>query len=130
MPQDEASGARADAFGRVNAVRIAGATTARLLAQGRGNEAVYRGRKTVLKSAGKQTSSVGVGYKMLKRLDSIIAAFELPNGRWRNMELDVATFKRNEPTTRSTGSSVNKVGIVAKNVFLNEGWLLGECTLR
>ncbi len=84
----------------------------------------------MLKSARQNTSSVGVSYRMLEHLDSVIAAFELPNGRWQIMELDVATFERNERTTRSKGSSAKKVGIVSKNVFLNEGRLLGVCTLR
>lgn len=129
MPQNQESGAKADAFGRENALRISGAITARLTTPGRGNEAVFKGRKTVLKSARENTTSVGVSYKMLERLDSVIAAFELPNGRWRVIELDVAKFERNERTTRSAGASAGKVGIVAKKVFLNEGLLLGEFTL-
>lgn len=65
MPQDQESGAKADAFGRENAVRISGAITAKLVSRGRGNEAVFQGRKTVLKSAQKKTNSIGVSYKML-----------------------------------------------------------------
>ena len=128
MPQDQESGAQANSFGRANAVRLAGAITARLVSQ-QGNEAIFQGRKTVLKSAREKTPSIGVSYKMLERLDSVIAAFELPNGRWRVMELDVGTFARNQRATRSKGSSAKKVGIVAKSVFLIEGRLLGEFRL-
>ena len=129
MPQDQQSGVEADNFGRENAVRIAGAITARLLARGRTNEAIFQGRKTVLKSARKKTTSVGASIKMLERLDSVIAAFELPNGRWTVVELSASDFARNQRPTKSTGSSAGKVGIVAKKVFLEQGQPLGTFRL-
>jgi hypothetical protein len=130
MPQDQESGAQADAFGRVNAVRIAGAIAATFVSHRRGNEAVYDGRKTVLKSAKKKTSSIGVSKNMLKHLDSVIAAFEQPNGRWTVVELAASEFKKNQRPTKSKGRSAGKVGLVGRGVFLQRGQLLGEFTLR
>jgi hypothetical protein len=67
---------------------------------------------------------------MLKYLDSVIAAFELPNGRWTVVELAASDFEKNQRPTKSKGSSAGKVGLVARGVFLQEGQLLGEFTLH
>lgn len=125
MTQDRDSGADADAFGRNNALVIAEAIGANLASPHTSNEAVYEGRKTVLKSAKSKTTKVGVTYLMLERLDSVIGAFEQDDGRWLIIELDAAEYRQKEKVTMSQGKSSGKVGVVAKSVFLEKGRHLG-----
>lgn len=129
MPQNQSSGADGNLFGRENARRLAAAIRATVSSK-TSNEARFEGRLTVLKSARKRTSSVGVTYRMLARLDSVIAAFQEEDGRWSVFELDAAVFGREERPTRSQGPSEGRVGIVAKSIFLRYGRSLGTFRLQ
>src|SRR3954463_10245536 len=79
MPEDQESGAAGDASGRQTAPQIAQAVAAIMLG-GTSNEAIINDRRIVIKCARKLTRSVGVTYRMLDRIDSVVAAFERDDG--------------------------------------------------
>jgi hypothetical protein len=80
MAQDQISGAAANEWGRVTARAIASKIGAIMKGQ-TSNEALLEGKTVVIKCAASATDSVGVTFKMLDRLDSIIGAFQLDDAR-------------------------------------------------
>ena len=83
MGQDQGSGAAANEYGRLMGQRIAAKIGAEPDAStGNGNEFVLGGERVALKCARTRTTSVGVTYKMLERLNSVIGAFEAEDGRY------------------------------------------------
>jgi len=129
MPQDRAIGAFADKFGRDNARHLAVVLKAKLIFPTASNEALFRGKKTVLKSCKRGTTQVGVSYRMLEHLDTVIAAFEGEDGKWTVFELLAERFRREERETASRGSSAGKVGVVSKKLFQAQGEGLGTFAL-
>src|SRR5262249_49901918 len=107
MAQDRASGAAANEWGRVTARAIASKI-------GTSNEATLNGEKVVIKCAASATDSVGVTFKMLDRLDSIIGAFQLDDKSFELWSLAPEKFHQEMRDTRSKGSSSGKVGIVRR----------------
>ena len=75
MGQDRNTGAAADEFGRTTAPLIAKRIGATMLGSA-SNEATLGGKRVVIKCARSQTTSVGVTYLMLNKLDQVIGAFE------------------------------------------------------
>ena len=120
MTQDRDSGAGGDAFGRQTAPPIARAIGA-VMNELTSNRATFEGLRSVIKCAGQRTTSVGVTYKMLDDLDTIIGAFEQESGLFDVRVLPVAIFRANVRPTRSRGPSAGKVGLVSRRVFLNQG---------
>jgi hypothetical protein len=128
MPQDHDSGAAGDAFGRETAPRIAKAIGATMPGTA-GNEALLDGRRVVIKSARSQTSSVGVTYQMLERLDSVIGAFQRNEGAFEIISLPADLYREYMTETQSRGASAGGVGIVAKNVFIDKGQPISIVTI-
>ena len=120
MPQDKASGSAANEFGRRTARYIAAAIGAKMLSAA-SNEAEYEGQRTVIKCGKKNTTSVGVTYKMQERLSTVLAAFENEQGDYEILSLPIQVFAAHQRPTRSQGSAAGKVGIVPKTVFLQSG---------
>jgi hypothetical protein len=116
MPQDRETGAAGNEFGHQNAPKIAEALGAKLTRPG-SNEAAWNGKRAVIKSAGKQTSSVGVTYSMLKHLDIVIAAFQQSTGVFDVYMLPAVRFSALAVPSRSS----DKVGIVTRAAFVAEG---------
>jgi hypothetical protein len=129
MPQDQASGAAGNEFGRANAKRLAEALGATLTRPGT-NEARWQGRLVALKSASQHTSSIGVTYLMLNRVDEVIAAFEQPDGTFDIFALSSAAFRSAMRPTRSKGPSAGRVGIVRRSVFEESGRHIGAIRLN
>jgi hypothetical protein len=125
MTQDRTSGAAANEWGhataRVIAHRIGAVMTSRT-----SNEALFEGKKVVIKCAAIATDSVGVTFKMLDRLDSVIAAFQLDDGYFELWSLSADTFRQEMRDTRSKGAAKGKVGLLRRNVFENRGTSLGK----
>jgi len=71
----------------------------------------------VIKCAASATDSVGVTFKMLERLDSIIGAFQLDDGSFELWSLSPEKFRQEMRDTRSRGSAAGKVGIVRRDFF-------------
>ena len=120
MPQDKASGSAANNFGRKTARYIAGAIGAKVLSAA-SNEVEYEGRRTVIKCGKKNTTSVGVTYKMQAKLSFVLAAFENEQGDYEILSLPIEVFAVHQRPTRSQGSAAGKVGIVSKTIFMQSG---------
>lgn len=125
MPQDQISGARASDWGH---------RTARLLAEQLGasgmgrnsNECQLAGERVVIKCANPETTSVGVTYRMLERLDRVVAAFKLDDGSFELWSLAPSQFMSAMRDTRSRGSASGKVGLVNRSTFERSGNLMGR----
>ncbi len=128
MPQDRISGAGANTWGRDTARQIAsriGAT----MNNSKSNEATLDGKRVVIKCAAPKTDSVGVTYKMLKNLDTIVGAFQLDDGSFELWSLSPANFRGAMRPTRSRGDAAGKVGLVRRGTFTEFGTLLGRVRL-
>lgn len=123
MTQDQASGAAANEWGRVTARAIASKIGAVMTGR-TSNEALLDGKKIVIKCAATATDSVGVTFKMLDRLDSIIGAFQLDDGSFELWSLSPEKFRQEMRDTRSRGSAAGKVGLVRRDIFEKSGSLL------
>jgi enoyl-CoA hydratase/carnithine racemase len=127
MTQDRVSGAAANEWGLITARAIAPKIGA--VMKGRtSNEALLDGKTVVIKCAAKATDSVGVTYKMLNRLDSILGAFQLDDGSFELWSLSPEHFQRGMRDTRSKRSA-GKVGIVRRVTFEKHGTLLTRVRL-
>src|SRR5258708_5631027 len=120
MPQDQQTGAEGNKFGRDMAPKIALGIGATMVRRG-SNEATLNGKRIVIKCANVTTASVGVSYKMLPTLDSVIAAFRRKDGEFDLFSLSAKSYAQHMSNTRSKGSSKDRVGIVIKKVFETEG---------
>ena len=128
MTQDQLSGAAADEWGRKTARAIASELGAEMKSA-TSNEATFNGKNIVIKCAAPATDSVGVTFKMLDRLDSIVAAFQRADGSFDLWRLPADKFRREMRDTRSTGASAGKVGLVRKDVFEKHGELITRVNL-
>jgi hypothetical protein len=128
MPQDRETGAAGNAFGRETAPRIAQALGASRISKS-SNEFELKGRRLAIKCARVDTSSVGVTYKMLDRIEAVLGAFEEPDGRFGIYEISAAEFRERMRPSRSKGPPEPKVGLVAKADFHQRGKLVGRVTL-
>jgi hypothetical protein len=120
VPQDQASGAVANKYGRETARIIAAAIGAKMLGRA-SNEAELKGSRVVIKCARAKTTSVGVTYQMQKELHSVIAAFELEDGTYKVISLPITAFAKAQRPTRSQGAAAGKVGLVSRAVFESTG---------
>lgn len=93
------------------------------------NRITLNGRKAVIKTARKNTTSVGVTRRMLEDLDEVIAALEQPDGTYRLMALDAAEYRLKMGPKKSKEHYATKVGIVARKVFEDHGRDMGTFTL-
>jgi hypothetical protein len=104
MTQDRVTGAAANEWGRTTARAIASKIGAAM--KGRtSNEATLDGQKVVIKCAAFGTDSVGVTFKMLDRLDSIIGAFQLDDESFELWSL--LTFSLKTRPLKSRGFRVS-----------------------
>jgi predicted HNH restriction endonuclease len=118
MAQDKESGAAASRWGLETARQVAsqlGAT----MKEGRSNEAFFKGQRVVIKCAAVSTDKVGVTYKMLEKLDSVIAAFEDDDGALELWSLQTGQF-RAAMHARSQGEQ----GMVRRDFFRSDGKFL------
>ena len=93
------------------------------------NECDYNNKRAVIKCAKEATTSVGVTYKMLERLDLVIGAFQSADGKFHLWGMPPEEYKRNMRPTASRGDSRGKVGIVERDVFKGKGRYIGTITL-
>jgi hypothetical protein len=117
--QDRQSGAAGNQFGHTIAPKIAAAIGATMLGPGT-NEATWDARRIVIKCAGPQTSAVGVTHTMLARLDSVVAAFQRPQGEFEIFEMRPDVFASQMRGSRSSGSA-GRVGLVSRQTFRTHG---------
>lgn len=125
MSQDQSSGAVASQWGKDTARLIAFKINAKMVSS-RSNECIFEGVKGVIKCAKTATSSVGVSYKMLGRLDFIIGAFQAENGSFELYKLPVNYFENKMRPTASKGAANGKVGIVRRSAFESDAIYIGS----
>jgi len=89
------------------------------------NEFTFRGRHVVIKTAHENTTSVGVTYHMLERLDDVLAALEVSSGEFEVWSLPARTFEQHVRDSRSRGGA-GKVGLVTRRVFQELGQRIGS----
>ena len=125
MSQDRQSGASANQWGRETARKLINAFGGKSTSK-TSNEFIKDGESLVMKCANLDTTSVGVSYKMLERIDGIIAAFAISSSGFALYRMDPGKFKEVMRETRSRGPSAGKVGLVTKASFIAEGKSQGE----
>jgi len=122
MSQDQESGAKASEWGHKTAESIA----REIGASGIGkvsNECRLGEERIVIKCANVETQSVGVTYRMLERLDRIIAAFGVDDGSFELWALSPVEFRS---AMRESRTSAGKVGLVERSFFERHGKPLGR----
>src|SRR5437764_13693757 len=91
MPQDRASGAQANNYGREYSRRIADTLGAEMLTQ-RSNECSLGGERILIKCGRQRTRSVGVPYQLLDRVSAVVGAFEQEDGSYELLRLPAAEY--------------------------------------
>jgi len=128
MPQDRESGAKANIYGRETARKI----MAKLGTQpidGNTNECYMEDRLVAIKCAHMATNDIGVSYRMLKRIEAVIGAFEVAPHMYELYEISTKFFGANMRPTRSKGPAAGKVGLVRKAIVIDKGKALGTVKL-
>jgi len=128
MPQDKKSGAAANRYGRETAVKIMKKLGTKPIST-LSNECFLNNKLVVIKCSRKYTKCVGVSYLMLKRLDTVMGAFETEDGTYDLFELSPKVFANNMRPTRSKGASAGKVGLVTQSVFEAKGKFLKSLSI-
>lgn len=128
MSQDRQSGASANQWGRETARKLINAYGGKSTSNA-SNEFMRDGDSLVMKCANLDTTSVGVSYKMLDRIDGVVAAFVVSPTRFALYQMDPGRFKEVMRETRSQGPSAGKVGLVTKASFIAEGKALGVLSI-
>jgi hypothetical protein len=125
VAQNQASGAKANKWGRETARQIASLIGAVMLTSN-SNEASLDGKRVIIKCSARATGRVGVTFKILGSLDSVIGAFRLNDGSFELWSLPSDVFRAEMKPTRSRGASAGKVGQVRRSVFTSRGTLMGN----
>jgi len=124
MAQDRQSGLEASRYGHRCARLIAKAIGAEMVGN-KSNECMWNGQPVLIKTAHRQTTSVGVLYHMMDRIKAVLGAFEENDGSYRVMQLPIERCHAVMRPTGSKGASRDRVGIVDRKVFEDEGRLVG-----
>jgi len=85
------------------------------------NEALLNGEHVTIHCAGKNTTSVGVLYEHLERVQLVLGAFQHKNGSFDVYALPADEYQRHMRDSRSTGPSGGRVGLVTKKAFVEHG---------
>lgn len=128
MPQDTESGSQASRWGRETARRIATVLGATDLAPN-SNQCVLNRQRAVIKCAAPATTSVGVTYRMLDRIDLVVGAFQIDADIFELWSLTPEQYKGAMRDTASKGPSAGRVGIVRKADFEKSVRSLGRISL-
>jgi len=116
MPQDADSGTLANEYGHETAREIAAKIGATSVSDS-SNEFAHKGRLITIRSAHQATTSVGVTYNMLERIDSVVAAFENQDGGYDLYEMSPALYRIRMRDSKNEG----KVGLVTRSTFREIG---------
>ncbi len=129
MSQDKESGAKAVKYGLETAKLIADKLYYKKIGYSRSNEYENEGKRVVIKCARAKTTSIGVSYKMLDRISSVLACFERDNGDYDIYEISPHIYRSVMSPTRSKGSSVGRVGIVKRSDIIKNGKYIQRLSL-
>ena len=123
MPQDKHSGLAASRYGHKCARLIAKALGAQMLGN-KSNECIWNAKRALIKTAHQRTLSIGILIHMIERIDVVLGAFEEENGSYRVLQLPISRCEEMMTPTRSQGRSRDRVGIIPRKVFQDEGKLV------
>ena len=131
MPQDKLSGLQASRYGKACARQIAEAIGAQMLGP-KSNEAIWNGQRVVIHTAHRKTSSVGVLYHMIPRLEAVLGAFQDENGAYRIFRLPIerCVSAMEAHPTHSRGPSAGRVGMISRRLFEREGQFIGTVQIN
>lgn len=118
--QSKKSGARANAWGRETADKIAEQLGAKKI-NPNANEYTLNDRAVTIRCARPTTNTVGVTYKMLERISSVVAALENDAGHFDLYAITPEQYSQEMRGTRSKGPSSGRVGMVRTAYFRNHG---------
>jgi hypothetical protein len=117
MTQNRESGWEAVKFGHQAAALIGSKIGAKKLSP-RSNEFELNGKRITIRTARQGNNQVGVLYAMLRRVQSVIAAFEVAPGEF---ELYSLSPEKYQIAMRDSKTGKGRVGLVRKQVFLEQG---------
>jgi len=129
MVQTRASGRKAHRWGHVTARRIVAKIGAKMLNPGESNEAIFRGKRVVIKCLKLKTQKIGVTLKMLRRLDSVIAAKQLRDRSFELRTLPASVFNKSKRFSRSKSHRLQPVVQVPWSAFKIQGEFLRNVRL-
>ncbi len=127
MTQDRETGATGNEFGHATAQRIATIIGAEMLGKA-SNEATLDGRRIVIKCASPGTTSVGVLYPMLDRIDAVVGAFQRPDGSFDLFEMTPELYRRLARDSQSRNAN-GRVGLVSRQAFRSHGTMIRTVTV-
>lgn len=122
MPQDRETGLRASRYGKKCARLIADAIGAQMLGN-KSNECLWNNQQVLIKTGHHKTHSVGVLYHMTERIQAVLGTFEQADESYRVIRLPIERCAAimNAKPTRSLGPSANRVGMIPRKIFEDEG---------
>ena len=118
--QSRKTGAQANAWGRETADKIAEYLGAKKI-NPNANEYTLNDQALTIRCARTTTNTVGVTYKMLERISSVIAALENDAGQFDLYAITPEQYSQEMRGTRSKGPSSGRVGMVRTAYFKNHG---------
>ena len=92
MPQNQISGAKANAEGHARAQKVAKYLGAKLINPGISNEATWNGKNICIKSARQGNTLIGVTSAMLSHIESVVVALQEPDGKYSIFEVSSTWF--------------------------------------
>ena len=117
MTQDRETGAEAARYGHEAATLIGEKIGAKKLTSN-SNEFAWNGQRVTIRTARQGNNQVGVLYDMLKRVQSVIGAFEIAPNEFELLSLSPEIF---ESEMRDSNTGGGRVGLVRKKVFAEKG---------
>ncbi len=105
MPQDRESGDRARRWGHFMARRVAEEIGATLIKPGRSNEALWRDRKVLIKSANYGVPQIGATPATIDRVEAIITALQDSDNDFTLYEISSSWFISKMNPSRSPRAS-------------------------
>jgi len=125
MRQSRETGAEAARFGHKAAALIAEQIGAKKLTRN-SNEFHWNGNRVTIRTARQGNNQVGVLYDMLKRVQSVIGAFETTPNDFELLSLSPEIF---QSEMRDSKTGTGRVGLVRKSVFAEKGKAVGRVSL-
>ena len=119
MAQGKRSGQEANRYGRTMARKVAQHLGTRLISSA-SNEAMYDGKRIVIKSAHYKTGEIGVSKNTLSRADAIIAALETQKGDYALYEITPQWYNHRMRLSRSSSPSAPKIMMVSCKAIIDE----------
>lgn len=122
MPQDQISGAKANAEGHARAQKVAKHIGATMINPGISNEATWSGKNICIKSARQGNTLIGVTSAMLGHIGSVVAALQEPNGKYSIFEVSSTWFN----SQMRTPAKWPNIGFVQCAKIRNSGKMIGS----